>query len=185
MDEKLRQIAEGLKDDAFGTNLDDAAFAYREDIKYAITVLLDYPHLGREQQVKLVMDWKDSYTRSGAYKLIAEAMEVYPSIEKVNKEFERARITHKIFKFLSICEEKNNTRDAAQYLKLLASILRLDQEDIGDGAGSIIVNILKHDPDSLGVELPKNYTLKSFMNKIEKEYEHRNNTLDTEYTEVS
>lgn len=82
--------------------LDDEQLEYLGKLKFAITCLVDYPHYGREVHVKMIME-KHECSRSHAYKLLSEAIDVYPSIEKVSKAFERARLAHICYKMLNDC----------------------------------------------------------------------------------
>lgn len=158
--------------------------AYATQVKFTISVMLDYPHKLREEQVEMIKK-EFSVGRSHAYKLVADAMDIFPSIEKVNKGFERARVVAKIYKYLDFCDTKKNTRDGAQYLKLLIDILGLRDGDDSENAGTtVIVNVLKSDPDSLGVKLPENFDLMKFINEVERGFDRKRNTIDIEHTEV-
>lgn len=196
MDDKLQKVVDSLLDGTHGTLLADDEFAYREAIKYAMTILLDYPHKRKEDQVKLVMETLEC-SRSHAYKLLSEAMDVFPSIEKVNKAFERMRLTKLCYEFIDQCRvktetiegiptvvSKGNTRDAAQYMKLVMVINGLDMSEDVESGPVTIINILKHNPESIGTHLPANFNLEEFIEKLEGEYENRANTIDIDHREV-
>jgi hypothetical protein len=180
MDEDLIKISIALQQ---GTEaeLEDAVFRHSEQVKFAITVLLDYPHKLREEQVQLIIQTYDC-SRSHAYKLIAQAQELFPSIEKVNKAFERARLASLCYRFLERCREKGNTRDAVQYLKLLKDLFQLDETDDASGLQQQVINLFKFAPETLGVKLPENFDELKFITNLEKEYEQRASTIDIEHS---
>lgn len=185
MDQKLTKLIDEFTNRSGETLLNADESAYATKVKFTISVLLDYPHKLREEQVEIIRQEYEC-SRSYAYELIADAMDIFPSIEKVNKGFERARVVAKIYKFLNLCEEKKNTRDGAQYLKLLVDVFGLRNEDDGEAGGiTYVVNILKSAPETLGVKLPEGFDLTKFMNDVEREYDRRKNTVDIEHTEVT
>lgn len=180
MDEDLVKIAQALMQGR-EAELDDPVFRHSEQVKFAITVLMDYPHKMREEQINLIIETYQC-SRSHAYKLINQAQEIFPSIQKVNKAFERARMVAICYRFLNTCKEKGNTRDAPQYLKILADLLQLNSGDEDAVKTQQIVNVFKFAPETLGVNLPPNFDYLKFISTLEKEYEHRANTIDIEHS---
>ena len=92
-------------------------------IKYAVSLLIDYPHYGREKHVKMIME-QEECSRSHAYKLIAQAIEIYPSMERVSKEFERARLARYCYQMLHQCrgnedEYRENQKQVAERYEAL------------------------------------------------------------------
>ena len=154
-------------------SLDDNEFKHAERIKYAISIMLDYPHKLREDHVRMLVDMFD-ISRSNAYKLITDAQEIFPSLEKVNREFERHRIIHIIYKMLNACKEKNNMRDGASLLKLLVTITGVDkEEEEGLVNRQPIINVFQTAPETLGIDMPENFDLNSFIKQVEKRYTQR------------
>lgn len=160
--------------------LDDEELRYAERIKYAISVLLDYPHLTREAQVKMVMD-QLQIVRSAAYQLFSEAQIIFPSMEKVNKAFERARIIHLIYKFLEEAKTKKNVRDAALLLKLLIDITGVNEVEAQD-YNNRVINVFQTDPSALGIKMPEDFNLDAFINQVEKSYKVKQKS-NVEYEE--
>lgn len=167
----LRIIAQHIKGGTTA-DLDDPSFIYANRLKFAIVILIDYPHYHAHEYVDMIQEeyLDHDLSTSYCYKLIAEARNIYPSIEKVNKEFERARLSKIAYKLLSIAVEKKNLRDGAQYLKFLGTIHQLEKE--GDEAQGMInvINILKSAPETLNVELPKDFDQATFIRTLEKQY---------------
>lgn len=164
------------------TLLTDEENNYFSQVKYAITVLLDYPHKMREQQAQMIIDTYD-VSRRTAYKIIADAMDIFPSIERVNKDFERARLTQKIYKLLHECEQKGKLREAPFFIKLLIQINGLDiHDDASKPISAHTLVVLKSDIKSLGIELPEGFNLDTFIKDLEKDYNQK--TVDVEHTEV-
>lgn len=180
MDEDLVKIAQALMQGSEAELADDV-FKHSEQVKFAITVLLDYPHKLREEQVNTIMETYGC-SRSHAYKLIAQAQEIFPSMEKVNKAFERARMAAMCYRFLNECKEKGKTRDAPQYFKILIDLLQLNSGEDDAVKTQQIVNIFKFAPETLGVQLPENFDTLKFISTLEKEYEQRANTIDIEHS---
>ena len=177
MKDELKNILAKWAD---GSEMDDDEFSYSERLKFAVSVLLDYPHYLRDQHVLLIMN-QFGITRPAAHRLISEAIEVFPSMEKVSMAFERARISRFCYQFIMLCAGKGNSRDAAQYLKLLKEMWQLDSPDVeADVANVQIINMLKSSPESLGVELPEGFDLNKFITDLEKPYERKQPTAPTE-----
>ena len=188
MDESLQKIVQSMQQGEGMIALSDDEFKHSDRIKFAITILLDYPHKTRVEQVKMLMEEFQLTNRADAYRYINEGIEIYPSIEKVNKAFERARIANLCYKLIAKCTERGdkiNTRDPAQYLKILTTIFGLEfQDDSENAVTQEVINILKDSPESLGVPLPKNFNLQKFKVSLEAEYERRSNTIDIAHQEI-
>ena len=174
MEKKLQDLLAKMSSAEGTGNMDDEEFLYSEQIKHAINILLEYPHKLRGEQILMLMD-QFGITKQTAVKRFAEAIELFPSMEKVNKQFERARISRFCYQFLMLCATKGNTRDAAQYIKLIKEIWGLDEyEDLEAAATqSTIINMLKSSPESLGIKLPEGFVLETFINELEGEYDRK------------
>lgn len=163
--EKGKQLREGRNVEFSQEETD-----YSDKLKYAVTVLIDKAHVARVEQVEEIKNGLD-ISLPYAYKLIRDAQVIYPSLEKVNKDFERARITQQCWKFIKLCETNKNARDAVQYFKLLIDVLGLKETEEEGTVSGKIVNVFRFSPDALGVKLPDNFDIEQYVQQLEKDYE--------------
>lgn len=172
-DNEVTKIALALTTKYGHESLDDDEFKHAERIKYAISIMLDYPHLLREDHIRMIIDMFH-ISRTSAYKLISDAQEIFPSLEKVNREFERHRLIHLMYKMLSKCIDKNNMRDGATLAKLLVTITGVDKEpEEGLVNRQPIINLFQTAPETLGIDMPENFDLNTFIKQVEKRYTQR------------
>lgn len=141
-------------------------------IKYATTLLLDYPHKTKPEIVEMIMQQFDVGLTT-AYAAIKEAQEIYPSIEEVNKAFARAHLIREAYFFLVLCREKKNTRDAKLYIKELRELFELDKEGQEAKDTRKVVNFISYSPALLGTPLPEDFDPKKFIADLEKEYNQK------------
>lgn len=179
---KLKKLVEQFTDRSGESGFTEEETEYMTQVKYVISVMLDYPHKLREEQIAMIKQ-QFNCGRSHAYKLVAAAIELLPSLEKVNKDFERARVKQWIWKFIQMCYDDKNKRDAAYYLKLLVAIDALDDHNEVDGTKKIVVNLLKSAPEELGIEMPADFDLRSFIKFVEKDMHHDKQYSSVEFTE--
>lgn len=155
--------------------LDEKDFERVNRMKFAITVLLDYPHKHRHELVKVIQEeYQDAELSSSyCYKLLSDSEELFPSIEKVNKVFELARLIKIGYKLLHYADEKKNIRDGASVMKVLKELVDMAADSESATGGITIINILKSAPETLNIELPPNFNLQTFIKTLEKEYDPR------------
>lgn len=186
MDENLIRIKNALLAGKSG-EMDDEMFTHTNRLKFAISILLDYPHKHRHEMVKLIQEEyaneEGPLSNAFCYKLLSDAQELFPSIERVNKAFELARLIKYGYKLLYYAEEKKNIRDGASVLKVLKELIQEAAGEEQTGTTYNIINILKSSPESLGIKQDENFVLEDFIKQLEKDYDTRN-TIDITAKEV-
>lgn len=184
MDDKLSLIQQKLMSGTTG-ELDDEAFEYTNRLKFAITLLIDYPHKHRHELVETIKEnyLDDELSSKYCYKLLSDAETIFPSIEKVNKAFEIARLMKFGYSLLNTAVEKKNMRDGAQLIKTLAALVEMAAPEDDKGTKPNVINIYRYSPESLGIKEPEGFDRLKFIEDLEREYDPRN-TLDISHEEV-
>jgi hypothetical protein len=118
MDSQLEKIRQRMIQGEGLVALDEADNERADMARLGVAILLDYPHKNKLEHVKILMDQFEVTDKRKAVLALRDAEDLFPSLQKVNKELERARITAMAWKCFHECmggdhveyKEKDNGR---------------------------------------------------------------------------
>jgi hypothetical protein len=103
MDSQLEKIRQRMIQGEGLVALDEADNERADMARLGVAILLDYPHKNKLEHVKILMDQFEVTDKRKAVLALRDAEDLFPSLQKVNKELERARITAMAWKCFHEC----------------------------------------------------------------------------------